>query len=165
MSNRRKRTASNIKQAPNNIPFYHSHPQYGYMPPPVYNQAYTHPIPVYPSSDYIFIPINEYGQIVGPPTEFPPIFNPYYPEPQSHFERMSHISARGSYIHPPRRDRMLYDDYHSHPNSHRSYEKSRREVLPPINRHVFIFFIYLLKTNFSFFFLIAIFFNSTCFTR
>lgn len=141
MSNSRKRTATYIKQAPNNIPFYYSHPQYGYMPPPVYNQSYTHPAPVYPSSDYIFYPINEYGQIVGPPTEFPPIFNQYYPESQLHFGRMSNISNRGSSIHPQRRDRMAYDDYHSHRNSHRSYEKSRRETLPPINKHVFIFFI------------------------
>jgi hypothetical protein len=178
MSTTRKRTATTIKQASNNIPIDYSYPQYGYVQPPVYNPEYMYPAPsyqnpeymqptplyrnpeyIYPKPsyqnvEYVYYPVDQNGQIIGPPTTFPPIVNPPHQESHPYSDRISNIPARRSYIHSSR-DRTLDEDYHHHHHhhhhhrhSHHRHEKSKRETLPPINKHVFIFFLFLSKINF-----------------
>jgi hypothetical protein len=151
MPTKEKRTTAKKKQAPNNIPFYHSYPHYEYIPPPIYDPVYMYPRYPYESSDYIYYPVNEYGQIIGPPTNFPPIINPHYREFYPYSDYISNIPTHGSYVHSPRRYPTLYEDYYyHHPHFYRSYEKTRHGSLPPIKKHVCIIFLFLLKIKFSF---------------
>jgi hypothetical protein len=148
MTARRKQTTTGTKQPPNNIPPYYSYPQYGYGSPPYYNPVYTYPVNSYNNTEYSYYPLNEYGQIIGPPTSYPPVSSRYY---QDYYPYTDYnIPPDRSYMPSPRRDRTLYDDYYYYPHSDHRYEKPRRETLPPIQKHVFISFLNLFKINISF---------------
>ncbi len=143
-SRRRKRSTANIQPVPSSTPYhpYYS-PQYGYMPPSYYNPSYEHPGYTYDQSNYIYYPVDQYGRVVGPPTQFPPIGSHIYYEHSPHSAPISTIPNQGSFVHSPRQDRRSHNDYYYHhhspppPRHHRAREKSIHETLPPIQRHVY----------------------------
>lgn len=142
MLKRRKRRTASIQQLPPNVPAYYPYPTYEYAPPPpVYNPAYTYPTPAYQPTNYIFYPVDEYGQMLGPPALLPPIQNRPYQQPDPYREHHSNRSANGSYKHPPIQNQRLLEEDHNQPpqQSHRSYDKPRYQTLPPINRNVCLF--------------------------
>ncbi len=144
MSSRRKRSNSNRQPALSNISYY---PQYGYSPPSYYNPSYDYSGYTYDPSNYIYYPVDQYGQVIGPPTRFPPITNNPYYEPYLYPDSASTISNHGSHIHSPRRTQLSRHEsyhhlpppppqYHS-PPVRRARERSTHESLPPIHKHVY----------------------------
>lgn len=144
MTTNRQQTVVNTKPAPYYVPPYYAYPQYGYMPPPVYNPAYVDPNTYYPppddGTDYLYYPVDEYGQAIGPLSRDPPVNSRYHPYP----DYVSNVATYGSYPPSPRRDQILHDNHYNYyyggPYWHQSYGKPRDEALPPIRQEVFIMF-------------------------
>ena len=139
---RRKR-----KAAKKNIPPIYSYPQYGYtQPQPVQPDSQQ----VQPESEYVYYPADQYGNIIGPPVNYPPIDNRNYQEPYPYSNYPSNIPTYGSYVDTPRRNRRYYDNYYyNYPRPDYPYNnrgESRHESLPPIRYQVFHLFFYLSST-------------------
>lgn len=124
-----------MQAAPNNIPNYpYAYPHYEYGAPSYYNPPHGYPGYEYNNVDYLYYPINQYGQIIGPPTRFPPIINQPHYEPYPHPDYVSNQPAHGSVINSPKKHRTIHFHDHDHPPVHHHREKSRHKTLPPIHR-------------------------------
>jgi hypothetical protein len=155
MSSRRKRSTANARPAPSIIPYYPAfYPQYGYNPAPYYNPMYDTPGYSYDPSNFIYYPVDQFGQVIGPPTTFPPISNNPYYEPYPHDDNRSPTPSHRSPRHSPRKPQLSHrESYHSpppppapipptvptpqyHSSVRRVRERSKHESLPPIHRHL-----------------------------
>ena len=136
MTSGRKRSTINSTQPPSNIPLYsYPQPNYGYLPASYFYPPYGYSEYPYDHSNQLFHPVNEYGEIIGPATSLPPVTNPYYPQYYPYPDYMSNATTYGSQMHSPRGNQVFYSGYHSPPVPI-VRESSRRETLPPIQRHV-----------------------------
>ncbi|CAF1104102.1 unnamed protein product [Rotaria sordida] len=141
MSIRPNQINTDTKQTANNILPYYPNPQYGYRSSSTYYPGYTDPY-MYPSppynnnSEYANYPINEYGQMTGGPTYFPPIVNQHQSGYYIYPSYGPNGSSGATYMYPSRNDPIYYQDYYyHHPNSYPGYETARHEYLPPLHQH------------------------------
>lgn len=142
----KKRKGAAAKQIPHSY-FYSS---YGYTSQPsnnLVNNSTTQP-------EYVYYPVDQNGRIIGQPTKFPPIFNPQYQGSYSYRYYPPSSPIHRSYMHSPRQNSIVYNDYydtHRYPYSDRSYERTRHENLPPLYRIVFrIICIFIIKQKLLF---------------